>query len=128
MSGVSSRVHRNQKRVRTLKEGKAGAGPVIYWMSRDQRAKDNWALLHAQGRALQLGRPLVVVFCLSPAFLGAMHRQYDFMLRGLEGFREASPGGTFPSFFSKAIRGKKCRASRCGPTPPRSSPISIPSG
>lgn len=51
--------------MRTLREGKAGAGPVLYWMSRDQRAKDNWALLCAQKTAIRLGRPLVVVFCLA---------------------------------------------------------------
>jgi deoxyribodipyrimidine photo-lyase len=26
-------------------------GPVVYWMSRDQRASDNWALLYASARA-----------------------------------------------------------------------------
>jgi hypothetical protein len=29
----------------------AAAGPVLYWMSRDQRATDNWALVHAQQEA-----------------------------------------------------------------------------
>jgi deoxyribodipyrimidine photo-lyase len=53
-------------------------------MSRDQRARDNWALLFAQDTALAVGRPLVTVFCLAPSFLGATVRQYDFMLRGLE--------------------------------------------
>lgn len=57
--------------------------PVIYWMSRDQRSADNWALLHAQELALQSQSPLVVVFCLTPQFLGATARQYDFMLSGL---------------------------------------------
>ncbi|MEI7499358.1 MAG: deoxyribodipyrimidine photo-lyase [Bacteroidota bacterium] len=28
-------------------------GCVIYWMQRDQRAIDNWALLYAQERALK---------------------------------------------------------------------------
>lgn len=41
----------NLKRARILKEGKMGAGPVIYWMSRDQRVQDNWALLFAQEKA-----------------------------------------------------------------------------
>ncbi len=60
-----------------------GRGPVLYWMSREQRAQDNWALLHAQDLALELKRPLITVFCLAPSFLGATLRQYDFMLRGL---------------------------------------------
>ena len=33
--------------VRTLKEGlggEAGSGPVVYWMFRDQRVRDNWTI------------------------------------------------------------------------------------
>jgi deoxyribodipyrimidine photo-lyase len=73
----------NPQRVRLLKEGTAGKGPVVYWMSRDQRAADNWALLYAQDLALRRQVPLVVAFCLVPAFLGATQRQYRFMLGGL---------------------------------------------
>ena len=53
-------------------------------MSRDQRSRDNWALLYAQERAMAARAPLMVVFCLVPDFLGATMRQYGFMLRGLE--------------------------------------------
>jgi deoxyribodipyrimidine photo-lyase len=74
----------NRARVRPLNEARPGAGPVVYWMSRDQRVRDNWALLYAQELALSLGRPLGVVFCLAPAFLGATLRQYGFMLKGLQ--------------------------------------------
>jgi deoxyribodipyrimidine photo-lyase len=77
------------ERTRTLKEGRAGEGPVLYWMSREQRAEDNWALLHAQDLAVARDRPLVVAFCLAPAFLGAAVRQYAFMLKGLRGTVEA---------------------------------------
>jgi deoxyribodipyrimidine photo-lyase len=74
----------NPTRVRPLNQARPGPGPVIYWMSRDQRVRDNWALLYAQELALSLGRPLGVVFCLAPAFLGATLRQYAFMLKGLQ--------------------------------------------
>jgi deoxyribodipyrimidine photo-lyase len=74
----------NEARVRLLKAGARGIGPVIYWMSRDQRVQDNWALLHAQELACTTGSPLAVVFCLAPSFLGATARQYGFMLKGLE--------------------------------------------
>lgn len=57
-------------------------------MSRDQRMRDNWALLEAQKQALAMRQPLVVVFCLADSFLGACLRQYDFMLRGLEQVRD----------------------------------------
>jgi deoxyribodipyrimidine photo-lyase len=74
----------NRKRLRPLNRARPGQGPVVYWMSRDQRVRDNWALLYAQELALSLGRPLGVVFCLAPAFLGATLRQYGFMLKGLK--------------------------------------------
>ena len=70
-------------RVTVLRDGPPGPGPVLYWMRRDQRARDNWALLHAQDLALALGRPLGVFFCLAPGYLGATRRAYDFMLKGL---------------------------------------------
>jgi deoxyribodipyrimidine photo-lyase len=53
-------------------------------MSRDQRVRDNWALIFAQELALQREQPLAVVFCLVPRFLGATMRQYGFMLKGLQ--------------------------------------------
>ncbi len=52
----------NPKRIRTLKSGKPEKGPVAYWMSRDQRVEDNWALLFARGMALEANAPVVVVF------------------------------------------------------------------
>jgi len=73
-----------EKRVRILNKGSEGSGPVVYWMSRDQRAADNWALLFSQELAIQRKSPLIVVFCLVPQFLGATIRQYSFMLKGLQ--------------------------------------------
>ena len=74
----------NTKRVRRLKDGKAKPGPVVYWMSRDQRVHDNWALLYAQTLALHARVPFCAVFCLIPEFLGATLRQYCFMIKGLQ--------------------------------------------
>lgn len=71
-------------RVRFLKKGPWGDGPVIYWMSRDQRSRDNWALWYAQTTALERKSPLLVIFCLMPTFLGAGLRQYSFMIKGLQ--------------------------------------------
>lgn len=81
---VVSRGKMKKERVRVLKEAKEGSGPIIYWMSRDQRVTDNWALLFSQRLALQRKSPLVVMFCLVPQFLGATIRQYGFMLKGLQ--------------------------------------------
>jgi deoxyribodipyrimidine photo-lyase len=74
----------NLKRVRLLKVGKGKIGAVIYWMSRDQRVNDNWALIFAQNLALERKQPLIVIFCLVSNFLNATIRQYDFMLAGLQ--------------------------------------------
>lgn len=74
----------NLKRIRKLNEREYDSGPVIYWMSRDQRVNDNWALLFTQDLAKQNNVPMAVVFCLVPEFLGATIRQYGFMLKGLK--------------------------------------------
>jgi deoxyribodipyrimidine photo-lyase len=57
---------------------------VVYWMWRDRRVQDNWALLHAQAKALELGVPLHVVFCLPPAHGEMTLRHYTFLLEGLK--------------------------------------------
>lgn len=81
MENRSNRVQ--QDRVRKLNQVPLRQGPVIYWMSRDQRVDDNWALLYAQELALTLKEPLLVLFCLTPDYLGATAPQYRFMLEGL---------------------------------------------
>lgn len=74
----------NHQRMRILKSIPSNVnGPIVYWMSRDQRAQDNWALLYAQQLAIERRQQLAVVFCLVPTFLEASIRQYGFMLRGL---------------------------------------------
>jgi deoxyribodipyrimidine photo-lyase len=72
-------------------------GPIVYWMSRDQRVEDNWALLYAQQLAnhgnpnskksnpeKQDALPVAVVFNMVPTFLNATKRHYAFMLKGLK--------------------------------------------
>jgi deoxyribodipyrimidine photo-lyase len=71
------------ERITVLQKGHEKDGPVIYWMSRDQRSEDNWALLYAQELALAMDQYFAVVFCLAGKFAGAGLRQYDFMLKGL---------------------------------------------
>lgn len=71
-------------RITQLKKGINGKGPVLYWMSRDQRCQDNWALLFAQTQAQEFSKRVVVVFTLATNFAGATLRHYDFMFHGLE--------------------------------------------
>jgi deoxyribodipyrimidine photo-lyase len=73
----------DRRRIHKLNQAESQPGPVIYWMQRDQRATDNWALLYAQEQALAMHQPLLVVFCLVPGYLGATLRQYGFMVKGL---------------------------------------------
>ncbi|KAL8216641.1 hypothetical protein R6Q57_023478 [Mikania cordata] len=81
-------------RIRVLKQGiqqfdepqssSPKVGPVVYWMFRDQRVRDNWALIHAVDQANRLNVPVAVAFNLFDQFLGAKARQLGFMLRGLQ--------------------------------------------
>jgi deoxyribodipyrimidine photo-lyase len=77
----------NIKRVRLIKDGKGVKGkqpPVLYWMNRDQRVQDNWALVYAQEMALTKNQPLVVLFCLLSSFMDSLFRAYKFMIQGLK--------------------------------------------
>ncbi|MFW2364854.1 MAG: deoxyribodipyrimidine photo-lyase [Desulforhopalus sp.] len=76
------------RRSRRLKNGHRGEGPVVYWVSRDQRVEDNWALLWAQQEAIARQKGLLVVFCLVHDYLGAKSSQYAFMLSGLAGMQK----------------------------------------
>jgi len=77
-----------KKRARVLSKTEdveeSSKGGIVYWMSRDARVQDNWALLFAQRLALKLELPLSVVFCLVPKFLNATIRHYKFMMGGLQ--------------------------------------------
>ena len=74
-------VHPN--RVRQFRSGSPKGRTVLYWMQRDKRVYDNWALLHAQDIALQNGYSLMVCFSYIGNFPNANIRQYDFLFRGL---------------------------------------------
>ncbi|NDV21404.1 deoxyribodipyrimidine photo-lyase [Desulfovibrio sp. JC022] len=73
----------DHRRIHYLNSADKLEGPIIYWMSREQRVRDNWGLLHCRELA-GAEAPLIVVFCLVPSFLGATLRHYDFMLKGLQ--------------------------------------------
>ncbi|AFN74659.1 deoxyribodipyrimidine photolyase [Melioribacter roseus P3M-2] len=103
------------KRVRKLKDAELKNGAVIYWMQRDQRVYDNWALLFAYHRAKERQLPLIVIFNLVPEFLGASLRQYSFMINGLKqvekklsklniGFKllSGNPAVTIPAFVKES--------------------------
>lgn len=86
----------DERRVKTLlapaitktKGSSSKVKGVVYWMSREQRAEHNWALLYARQLAIEHRAPLHVAFCLVPGFLGATIRHYRFMLKGLKEVEE----------------------------------------
>lgn len=88
----------NPMRVRFLRDAPAKSGPIVYWMSRDQRVQDNWALLFAQEMALKNQEPLAVIFCLVPSFLNATLRHYSFMLTGLREIEDSLKQKNMPFF------------------------------
>jgi len=90
MVKVESKVNPGRQRFLTKCIEPKGTGKcVVYWMSRDQRADDNWALLRAAELAREGRVALRVVFNLVPKFLEATARQYGFMLTGLQETEEA---------------------------------------
>jgi deoxyribodipyrimidine photo-lyase len=87
-----------KERIKILKEGHESSGPVVYWMSRDQRIHDNWALLYAQEIAERTGAPFAIIFCLMSNFLKATIRQYDCMLKGLREIEQELSAHNIPFF------------------------------
>ena len=77
-----------KKRLRVLKDADKTDGPIIYWMQRDQRVNDNWALIYAYQQAKENDQDLIVVFNLVSKFLEATLRQYSFMIEGLKQVEE----------------------------------------
>lgn len=71
------------KRIIKAVEKTASTGPVVYWMSRDFRVKDNWTLLSAQAKALELKQPLAVYISFAPEALLANERQVEFLKASL---------------------------------------------
>jgi deoxyribodipyrimidine photo-lyase len=73
-----------QRRARALNDKEERPGPVIYWMSRDQRLRDNSSLLFAQEKALKDKRDLIVIFSIPESSLKKGAIQFDFMIKGLQ--------------------------------------------
>lgn len=73
----------DSRRVRVLKEAAVGDGPIVYVMSRDQRAADNWALFHSQQLARISRQPLIVIALPGTDYPNMSFRQADFSVEGL---------------------------------------------
>ncbi len=68
---------------RPLNTRQSGSGPVLYWMSRDQRVHNNKALLFAQAMAMERKAPLLVAF-VETSVRFAQPKHYAFLQGGLK--------------------------------------------
>ncbi len=74
----------NKNRVNIIKKSIYRSGPIVYWMSRDQRIEDNWAIIFGLELAKDRNQPFIIVFNLVKTFLDASYRQFYFMVNGLK--------------------------------------------
>ena len=75
-------------RIRTRNDHEYERGPIVYWMSRDMRVHDNWALLHAQNVAEMHDVPLYVCYNLEIGFEGGAYRQHHFKIESLRRIKD----------------------------------------
>lgn len=75
-----------EERIRKLNnlEVNSNGQSVLYWMDRQRRFDDNWALYAAYEKALELNVSLEILYVIPDEFMDANLRTYDFMLRGLQ--------------------------------------------
>ena len=71
-------------REKSLKNGSNNKGDVLYWMARDQRAADNWALLRAASLAKENGAKARVAetlrfFGVETVDLYSLHSAFNFL-------------------------------------------------
>ena len=74
----------NPGRVKTLRTGRFSGKAVLYWMQRDKRVYDNWALIASQYTAIKNRVPLYVCFQYTGDNRESNTRHYEFLFKGLE--------------------------------------------
>lgn len=101
----------NLNRVRNLNNHEYSGGSILYWMGREQRVNDNWALIYSQELSKKFNKPFAVVFCLSKTYPDINKRQILFLLENLKYVAdnlknnnipfyilEGEPANTIPNF------------------------------
>ena len=91
----------NSDRIKPLNNLKFNGTSVCYWMQRDKRVVDNWALIHAQDLALKNKVPLYVCFTYLGKFKDANIRQYQFLFDGLKETSEKLYNKNIPFYLLK---------------------------
>jgi deoxyribodipyrimidine photo-lyase len=72
------------QRVRQLNEKSHQHGPIVYWMNREMRLDDNWALIYAKTFANEIKQPCVVIFSLFDSFGSAKNNDDDRMFHRMK--------------------------------------------
>ena len=72
------------QRARQLNEKPHQKGPIVYWMNREMRLDDNWALIYAQTFANDTKQPCVVIFSLFDSFGSAKNVSDDRMFNRMK--------------------------------------------
>ena len=88
----------DSRRIKQQNEHTYTKGVVLYWMNRDMRLKDNWALLYAQQIAHEHNTDLVICYNLDPQFLGGTLRQLSFKIQGLKELRADAEKHNIPFY------------------------------
>lgn len=88
----------DNNRVKILNNCKESNGTILYWMQRDHRLHNNWAALYAQEKAKELDSEWHTACFISPTFLSATSRQYDFMFEGLQSLEKELQKYKIPFF------------------------------
>ncbi len=81
-------MHVKPERIRKLNTYEYTGGPIVYWMNRENRTHDNWAMLYAQELAKAHRVPLLVIATLVPNFLGGGMRQHLFKIEALQNVQD----------------------------------------
>lgn len=72
-----------ESRVRIVRNSAGKRGNLIYWMSREQRVNDNFALSRSLRRSKDEKKPFCVIFVLFKEYPNANSRHFSFMYEGL---------------------------------------------
>ena len=88
-------------RSRQLKAGSFNGRGVAYWMVRDKRAIDNYALLKAQEIAITNQVPLYTIFQYNAKYETTNTRNYKFLFKGLIETEKELQNSNIPLFLLK---------------------------
>lgn len=89
----------DNRRIRKLRDGVEDVGPIVYWMDREQRILDNWALYTCIRLAKQKSTTVEIVAYLNPK--GETLRQLDFTCKSLREVADTAHSLGIPFFLEQ---------------------------